>query len=261
MFRNRCENVQVRKHTFCDTGDIRHEVVGDTVGIIADKPARMGADGIEVAQKYNGKAFVAHAQILKYAFYKQLCSAVGICCGKREILAYRDTGGFAVNRCAGRKDQLEAFAFAHFEQQIECSGNVVMVIFKRLCHRFSHGLQPRKMNDGIYIVLVKYLCYRGAVEQIRLVKHGAHARDLFDAVDNARLGIGKVVEYNYLLPLFDKLHTGVGADIAGSAGNKNAHKKRLRDSIISRLDYSAPQRLCQASKHALDIAAAVLYYI
>ena len=33
-----------------DLGDVRHQVVGDTLGILADQARRMGADGIEITE-------------------------------------------------------------------------------------------------------------------------------------------------------------------------------------------------------------------
>jgi len=58
--------------------DVGHQVVGIPAGILADEPAGMGADGIEVAQQGDLPSGVGGVEILEDLLDHEFGSAVGI---------------------------------------------------------------------------------------------------------------------------------------------------------------------------------------
>jgi len=45
--------IQVVQFSHCHLGNIGYQVVGDSLGILSNQSALMGADGIEIAQQYH----------------------------------------------------------------------------------------------------------------------------------------------------------------------------------------------------------------
>ena len=47
------EHTQFFQLAYSYLGDIGHQVIGDTVGVLSDGTALVSADGVEITQKYN----------------------------------------------------------------------------------------------------------------------------------------------------------------------------------------------------------------
>ncbi|MCY1446871.1 hypothetical protein D9M71_634630 [compost metagenome] len=58
-------------------GNVREQVVGNTVWIFADEPTLMGADWIEVPEHCNRPARVGMSQVAEHVLDHQLAPAVG----------------------------------------------------------------------------------------------------------------------------------------------------------------------------------------
>ena len=51
------------------------------------------------------------------------------------------------------------------------------------------------------------------------------AGKLLDTLQTFRIGIAQIVDDDHAVAAFQQLQTGMGTDIAGTAGNKNVHSK------------------------------------
>ena len=89
----------------CDVG---HEVVGDTLGVLADGAGLVRADGVEVAQKDNVPLLVGDVQVAQDLLNEELGAAVRVGARQRVVLVKRK-----VLQMCGRKTcgQCEAFVF------------------------------------------------------------------------------------------------------------------------------------------------------
>ena len=83
------------------------------------------------------------------------------------------------------------------------------------------------MDDRVDLLLVENLVDGRLIQQVGLIKGWTGAGDFFDAVEYLRLGVGKVVDDDNLLPCLNQLHNGVAADESGAAGDKNSHSIAL----------------------------------
>ena len=239
------ENVEMRKRSLCNAGNVGHKVVGNTVGVIADKCAVVRAEGIEIAEKNDRETVVRNAKVGKNTLDIELGGAVGVGGGKREILFYRNGFGLAVNGCTRGEHELEAIVVAHFEDKVKGTRDIIVIIFDRLCHRFADSLKARKVNNGIYIVFIKNALYALSVEKVDIIKLGTDTGYLLDKADNLLLGVGKVIENDNFLSLFDKINAGMGADIARTAGYKYAHFLPLNSVSFLYFQYNMYFRDCQ----------------
>src|SRR5699024_10849011 len=69
--------------------NIRHQVIGDVIGIFTDSPAFMGTNGIEIAQKRHIPAMVSSMEIAQNLLNKKFGTAIRISRLKRKIFLYR----------------------------------------------------------------------------------------------------------------------------------------------------------------------------
>ena len=86
----------------------------------------MRSDGVEVAEKHNGKLRVGMSRILKDIFDHELCFAVRVgAVSDRHILGYRHGGRVTVNRCGRAEDYFVAPVLLHCLKQGEGGIEVV----------------------------------------------------------------------------------------------------------------------------------------
>ena len=200
-------------------GDIGEEVIRDAVRVLADEAALVGADGVEVAQQRDAPVLVRHPEVAEDVLDHQLGRAVGVGGREGEVLPDRDRFGRAVNSGGGAEDQVLDPVFLHQLTEDEGAGDVVVVVAERLGDAFADRLEAREMDDRVDLGLGKDLFKTLAVEEVDLVEFEVLAGDLADAVEGLGLGVDKVVDNDEFLPAFEKLDAGVGADIAGAAGD------------------------------------------
>ncbi len=137
-------------------GYLRHigkQVVGDALGVLADKPAFVGADGVEVAQEHDVPLVIAHVKIGEDLLEHRFRLPVGI---RGAVFGARfgdgDELGFAVHGCAaGKHDVLHAVR-ARYVAEHKRSRDVVPVVLEGLLDAFAHGLEPREVDDRIDVV-------------------------------------------------------------------------------------------------------------
>ncbi|MNT09141.1 hypothetical protein D3C72_1439110 [compost metagenome] len=85
---------------------IRHQVVRDTARILANQPAFMRADRIEITQVGNAPVRIRCFQVAQDLLAHQLGLAIRVGGRQREILQDRHRMGIAINRGRGTEHQL-----------------------------------------------------------------------------------------------------------------------------------------------------------
>ena len=137
-----------------DLSDIGHEVAGDSVGILADAPALVRADGIEVAKDGHAPLAVGYAQILKYLLDEILRRAVGVRgAAGRHILSERRGVLAAVNSGGRAEDELLASRLIHHAAQADRARYVVVIVVERLFDALRNALETREVNNRVDLVL------------------------------------------------------------------------------------------------------------
>ena len=112
---------------------------------------------------------------------------------------------------------------SHRVKQHKAAGDVVVVIFDRLCDRFAHRLEPCEVDHRLDFVLVKDFVHCVSVENVRLVEPEILAGNLLDAGEGFGLGIGEIVGYHNVVARLLKHNACVGADETGAACYQNCH--------------------------------------
>ncbi len=100
---------------------------------------------------------------------------------------------------------------------------VVVVVFQRHLHGFSHRLETGKMDRRTDVVLFKDAVERRAVAHVVLIEIHVLAGDLLHALDGFGAGVDQVVDDDDAVALVQKLHTGVAADVPSAAGDQYVH--------------------------------------
>ena len=167
----------------CHLCHIRHQVVGDAVGVLAQQTAHVCADGVEIPQRHRREVGVSRTDIPQDLFDHHLGIAIGI--GRRggHLLPVRHRVLTAVDRGAGGKDHGAAAVLPHHTQQRQCAAHVVLVVFQRLFHRFAHCLHSGEVYHGVDLVVLKDLFQVCLVPHIRPVKPHVFSGNHLDASD------------------------------------------------------------------------------
>ena len=218
------EDRQLVQLTGRHAGDIGHEVVRDTVRVIAEQAGGMAADGVEVAQQHGREARRCGAVVAQDLLDHDLRPAVGVCC---DIGGHRlDIGDGvvrAIDRRGGREHEARAARLRHFLEQGQRGIQIVAVIGQRDMAALADRLEARKMHDGIDAVRREDLMQDGAVLRIRLIERRTLSRDGLDLVDDRTGRIGQVVQNDDVVARLKQLDAGVAADEARAAGYQNFH--------------------------------------
>ncbi len=224
------EHAHAGKPSHGHLGHVGQQVVGDALGIFANQPACVCADGVKVAQQHHVPLVVSHVQVGQDAFEHALGLAIGI---RGLVLgAFLGDGhevGLAVDGGAGGKDEvLHAMRPRHVAQR-QGSGDVVPIVFQRLLHAFADGLECGEVDDGVDVVRGKDPLKRLPVEDVGLVKRQAVALGVcIGAGDGAHAGhglfagIAQIVHDDHAIPLVKQLDAGVGSNEPGASRHQDA---------------------------------------
>ena len=206
-------------------GDIRHQVIGDAVGVLTDEAGLVGADGVEVAQQRHIQAGISLADILQDTLGEGLGGAVGVGGGThREVLGNGHAGGVAVDGGGRAEHEVLAAVAAHHIQNDQCAVEVIIIVFDRLGDALAHSLVGRKLDDrGDVRALGEDLFHVLVASHICLIESEVLAGDLLHAVQHHRGSIVVVICHDHVVAGVQKLDAGVAADITGTAGNQNCH--------------------------------------
>ena len=125
----------------CHLCDVRHQVVGDTVGILADGSAYVSSDGIEVTKQNHIPFRICLLHICENLLQHGLSPAVRIgALSLRAFLGDGNDGRVTVNSRRRRKDNVLHAVLSHHIHQCQSTCNIVLIIFPWLLHGFAHCL-------------------------------------------------------------------------------------------------------------------------
>ena len=221
-------DVKLFQLTHRHLGNIRHQVVGDAVGVLAHQAGLVGADGVEVAQQRHVQRGVCGADVGQDALLEQLGGAVGIGgASGGEVLPNGHGGGVAVHRGGGGEHEVLHPVAAHGLEQVQGADQVVGVVLQGLGHALAHRLEPGEVDDRVDAgVLGKQGLHLVLIAQLRLDEGDLFPCDLLHPDQGLLAGVVQVVRHHDVVAGVEKLHTGVAADITGAAADQNRHKTR-----------------------------------
>ena len=202
-------------------GDIGHQIVGDTSGVLADQAGLVGADGIEVPQQDHAPLGVSVRDAGEDLLGHVLGPAIGV--GTAACPAGLPQGHFVVggvDRGGGGEDDILHANFLHDLGQYQGGIQVVVVVFPGLCNAFAHGLETCKVDDAGNLVLGKDLLQQSLIPDIALVEFQGLPGELLNPVQAFGIGIAQIVNDHHAIAVFQQLQAGMGADITGTAGHQ-----------------------------------------
>ena len=221
-------NAEELPSAYGDLRDIRHQIIGNTPGILTDAAALMGTDGIEVAQQHHAPLGIGMGNTAQDLLGHVLGPAIGI--GAAAGAAVFPQGHFVirrVDRCRRGEDQPLDICLLHHLGQDQGGIEVIVIIFPGLCHRFAHCLEACKVDHCVDGIFREDLLQQRLITDIALIELQALARQLHNTVQAFRIGIAQIVDDHHTVSAFQQLQAGVRSDITGTAGNKHIHGKFL----------------------------------
>ena len=182
---------------------------------LAGAAVRIGAGDVEVAQRHVAE-IMRRRRVGEHHFAHQLGAPVGRLGRKRRILADRRHRRRAIDRRGRGEDEAADTAGDGGRDQRPRLDRVVEVVAERIGNRFRHDDRPGEMNDRLDAVLLDQMGDQGlvaaiAVDQLRLRR------------DRPAEAGRQVVEDDHVLAGIDQMPDHVAADIAGAAGDQDAH--------------------------------------
>jgi len=111
-----------------DLRDVRHEVVGRSLRVLPDLPARVRAHGVEVAQRDDLPRAVRLVHVVQDLLDKELCAGVRVGPARGRGLADGQLLGVAVDRGRRREHNVLAAVLGHDLEQVQRPGDVVVVV-------------------------------------------------------------------------------------------------------------------------------------
>lgn len=209
------KDVDKGKGADSDAGNVRHEVVGDAAGVLADEARLVCADGVKVAEEDDRGAGVCDVPVAEDVFDEEFGPAVGVCAGEREGLVDGDGLGDAIDGGGGREDDAPNLVALHALEEDERTRYVVLVIFQRYFNALPDSLQPCKVDDAVDGgVFVKDFVQRGFVGDVHVVKmaHHVFACDLLGTPQALLAAVAEVVHHHHVMPCVQKLDDRVAPD-------------------------------------------------
>ena len=215
---------QLLQLTCGHTANVRHQVIGDAVGIVAQQTGLMSTDGIEVAQQDRAEVRVCGAVVGQNPLDHHLGPAIGRrrLNGRHFFLVGMGIVG-TVNSCRRREYQLFAACLLHDFQKGQGAVQIISVILQRLPDTLTHGLETGKVDHGINFVVLEDLLQFHFVSAVDLIECGHSACDLTDPVAYIPAGVAEIIHDDGMVACVHQFHNGMAADIAGAASHQNIH--------------------------------------
>ena len=212
------ENMELLQPPGGHAGHVGQQVVGNALGQLTDEAGGVGADGVEVAQQHHRQLRVGGGLIPEDLLDHVFRPAVGVGAAGGHILGEGDGLRHAVDRGGGAEHDGVHMVIGHGLQQRQRGVQVVAVVFQRLFHRLTHGLEAGEVDDGLEIVLLEHLLQSGPVGHVNLVKGRGAACDASDARYHVFGAVAQIVGDDHVIPRLEQLHCRVRADEARAAG-------------------------------------------
>ena len=175
--------------------DVREQVVGDALGVLAHESRGVCPDGVEVAEKDDVPLGVCRVEVGEDLLDHPLGPAIGVGCGLLgALLGERELVGVAVDRGGAGEDDVLATVVAHHVDEREGVAQVVGVVLDGLAHGLANCLEAGEVDHAVDVVLVKDGVHGLAVIDVGAVEGevggSGVAHDGLDAVDDLLGGVG-----------------------------------------------------------------------
>ncbi len=153
------KNMKLREFAGGDFHDVGHEVIWDTIGVLAEETGDVVTDGIEITKGDDIELGVGYAEVFQDFFNHVFGLAVGV--GELDASgkgfdALLDTL-VAVNGGGGGENKLLHIVGLHRLEEVEGTGDVVVVVFERLFDGFGDGFEAGEVDDKIKMRMVENL--------------------------------------------------------------------------------------------------------
>ena len=206
------------------TANVRHQIVGDAVGIVAQQAGLMGTDGIKVAQQDGAEVRVCSAVVSQNPLDHHLGPAVRRrrLNGRHLLLVGMGIVG-TVNGSRGREHQLLTARLFHDLQKCQSAVQIVSVILQRLPDTLAHCLKACKVDHGINFVVLEYLQQFLLVRTVDLIKSRNSTSNLTDPVADIPAGVAEIIHNDRMVACVHQFHYGMAADIACATSHQNIH--------------------------------------
>jgi hypothetical protein len=112
---------------------------------------------------------------------------------------------------------------AHRAHEREGRLEVVLVVLVRLHHALTDRLEPGKVDDGVNLRVREHRLGLVSIREREGVHGEGGPAERLHSSDGGGLGVGEAVDDDHLVASGKQLDDGVGADIAGTTGDKDAH--------------------------------------
>ena len=130
-----------------------------------------------------------------------------------------------INRGGGGEDDILHAHLLHHLGQNQGGVQIVVVILPGLFHAFAHCLQPGEMDHTGDVILREDFPEQPFVPDVPFVEGNLLAGEGFHPLQGNGVGIAEIIDDHHAVSAAEQLHTGMGADITGAAGNQNIHTK------------------------------------
>ena len=205
-------------------GDVGHQVIGDTSGILANYAGSVGADGVEVAQQFDAPFRIGMSHTTEDLLGHILGPAVGVgAVSGFGRLTQRHFIVAGVDGGRGGDDDVLHTHLIHYLRQHQGGVQVIVVVFPGYGDGFAHGLQTGKVDAAANLIFGKDFAQQCLIPNIALVEFDRFAGQFLNALQTLRIGVAQIIDDDNTIVAIQQLDAGMGTNIAGTAGNKNIH--------------------------------------
>ena len=174
-----------------------------------------GAGRIEIPEARGAKT-VGFGVSLQRALERELGLAIRVRGRRRGVFFDDRLLGGSIHRSARREDQHADVAHAHRFEHRESADDVGTEVFPRLRDRLADERGGREMHDGVDTFVGERCGEPCSVEDIALDEPGGRN-------DGVAVACREVVVHDHRVARRGELFTDHAADVAGAAGDENAH--------------------------------------
>ena len=125
----------------------------------------------------------------------------------------------AVHCCRGGKHQFPAAELLHHFYKGQRCVQVIAIVLQGLLDTLAHSLKAGKVDHGVNIIIMEDFPELFFVCAVHPVEGDTLSGDLLNAVNDFNLGVGQVIHNDNLMSCIQQFHSGMAADISGTACN------------------------------------------
>ena len=180
--------------------DVRHQVVGDTVGVLANGAALVCSDRVEVTKQDHIPFGICLLDVRQDLLQHGFRPAVRV--GALSLGAFLCNGnkcGVAIYGSTGGEDDALDTMFSHNIYQSQGTGNVILIIFPGLLYGLADRLQSCEMNDCVDLLLAENLFQSFAVQNVCLIERNLLTGDSFYSGNYFLTGVAEIIQYDYII--------------------------------------------------------------